>query len=252
MNIKNWFESGCDYETGLILYAKIPSHNRNLLRLFLKKSGGNYHEKLKYELGKHRELSNQDDGYQDKLQTDTDLSSSNTQKDPSMPDHEVESEPSARYHRMLLINELPVELHPLYIQQKNDFATACSLKIHLNALAPEEETKAQYLCVKIESLFDSIEKAWKVFDHYRDHRVVIDLSPKGYDSYTPAQLLKAEVSKQSSISKLKRRIAGYRKNLEELKNEHQKAKCERALAKSSKALVQHELDLDKIRQLVNS
>ena len=99
----------------------------------------------------------------------------------------------SKTYRLLRLNQLPVKLHPLYIKQKNDFYKACSLKIELNDLPPEAETRALEICIEIENLFDAIEKSWKVFDYYQEFKTIPEITTeKTYQDLTPAQLLKAE------------------------------------------------------------
>ena len=50
MNITEWINSGADYDTGLVLYGKQPRHNKNLLRLFIRKKQQNKSTKIKIRI----------------------------------------------------------------------------------------------------------------------------------------------------------------------------------------------------------
>lgn len=246
MNIDDWFKNDGSYDEGVMLYGKLAQCNRNLLRQLLKKENICNREKLRYELGKFikHEISvkpitqKKDDG---------ELKNAALQVYDSTVNKTSEQDTKG----MLLINQLPVELHPLYIKQKGEFALACSLKMQLNALHPAEETRALEICLQIEELFDHIEKTWKIFHHYMDHGVVLTLEEKSYDTYSAAELLRAEGSKMSTISKLNSRIKKYEEQLPLLEgNLHQQNKCKRAYLKSTSALLKHEMDLISIRELI--
>jgi hypothetical protein len=99
-----------------------------------------------------------------------------------------------------------VALHPVYIKQKTDFATACSLKMKLNQLDADQEAAALKLCIEIESLFDAIEHAWRIIDHYQDHKTILQLTTNDFDALSPAQLLQRRNLKRASISKIKKQL----------------------------------------------
>lgn len=253
MKIKEFLQQkDFDYKQALVIYSGTKHPNQNLLRLFSqKKSLGNIN-KLKYELKKRQEEDFVSDlrGEETKP-TSLGKGAANAQVITSKPPNfESSQDSAAKQFRFLQINDLPIELHPLFIQQKGEFANACSLKMQMNALLPEQQTKALEFCLEIERLFDSIEKIWKVFDHYTDHGEVLQLQVNKYQSSSPAQLIKAEANKRASITKTKKRVAQYETALPTLTTLQQQTKCKRALVKSSKGLLQHELDLEQIKQLM--
>lgn len=248
MQIQEWLDSGADYDTGLILYSKQPKHNKNLLRLFMRKNSHINLEKLKYELKKLSVNSLKKGGIAIEIIKGA---NKHVNKSDELPIVNVSGNTDNKQYRLLRINQLPVELHPLYIKQKNDFATACSLKIQLNDLPAEDETEALEFCLEIERLFDSIEKAWKVFDHYTEFKVVPEMEDKTYDDLSPVLLLKAEKSKREAISKARARIKAWTTELDNTTDKTKRQKLHRQLQKKNEDLMSHELALEKIKELIN-
>lgn len=237
MSIKDWFDNGCKYFTGLDVYEAHPKHNRHLLfRLKRKESRANL-VKLKYELKK---LQN----------TDTSVKVAVVASIPVKEKNIVVA--SQKTFRPLKISDLPSELHELFIKQKNDFYKACSLKVVLNDLPATAENKALELCLEIENLFDSIEATWKIFDHYRDYKEVLPFSTaKTFTNYTPVQLLKAEKSKRESISKAKSALNRLEKQLASETNMDKQNRLTNRILKKQEAIVTHETALCAIIELSN-
>ncbi|NKI28255.1 hypothetical protein HCG49_17005 [Arenibacter sp. 6A1] len=239
MEIENWFKNGCDYEEGISLYATLKGHSKNLVRLFCLKDSPRNREKLKYELEKHRTesapvLSMVEDNSQPKVNL------------------QVNSEAKKSNQHFYRLNQLPLELHPLAIKQRSDYQTAISLKLQLNDLHPDEEGVALELCLQIENLFDSIEEAQKILSYYIEHKVVLDVSPRDFNSLTPAQLVKRQLNKRSSITKLKGRIKGYHKKLATNLPLAEQTKTNTQLQKTTERLMQHQLELQQLNEMINN
>ena len=207
MKINDWFLNGCNYDEGVTIYAALKQSNTNLLRLFKRKNSVNNLAKLTYELSKFKTIEIKETTFKE-ITTPTPPEQTPTENTshPELvegPKVNPQVDLSKKTYKPLLINQLPVQLHPTYIQQKSDFATACSLKIQLNALAPENEETALKLCIQIEELFDSIERAWKVLDHYTETNTILEVKQTNFNHLTPAQLLQRRNQKRSTLSKEK-------------------------------------------------
>ena len=241
MEINKWLSESGDYTQGLLLYASYKRHNRTALRLLQAKETPKNYKKLKYLLGKI---------------PPTEATSDINFIIESSPDETIHKNsdfnPSEQStYRPLLLKDLPPELHPLYIKQKADFPTACSLKIKLNALAPNQENEALELSIKIERLFDSIEKSWQIFDHYLEHQVVLKIDAQDFSQKTAVALYKSEKSKRQLISKAKKRIVQLNKKLAMATNKEKKMKISRQIESKNEARIKHELELEKIIELIN-
>jgi len=234
MIITEWIASGCDYDTGLILYSKQKRHNKNLLRLFMRKNNRINQAKLKYELQKLQKF-------------EVAASPGKVRKVIVTPSNQVK--PIVKEYRTLRLNDLPVQLHDMYRKQKDEFYRACSLKIQLNNTPPE--VSALDICLEIDRLFDRIEKAWKVFDHYTKFKVVPEFEGKDYSTLSPVLLLKAEKSKREAISKAKARIKKWSIQLQKTTDKQKRYKLERQLQKKNEDLLAHEVDLERIKELIH-
>ena len=203
MKINDWFTNGCNYEEGVAIYASLKTSKINLLRLFQKKNASTYLEKLKYELGKHKET-------EVVLNNFTVVSPG--EKPTSAPAPIITPIIEPPLYKQKLIRDYPVALHPVYIQQKNDYATACSLKIQLNNVDGRKrfDGEALKLCLEIERLFDAVELAWKQLDHYTETNTILVVKEHDFSDLTPGQLILKRNSKRSSLTKAKRLVANYK------------------------------------------
>lgn len=240
MTVNNWFTNGCNYQEGVIIYAGLKNSKANLLRLFKLKESNYNKQKLKYELSKFKEVA-----IAKTVITEVSNTPGNTAIPPKAP--KPSQEPT---YKPLLIRDLPIELHPTFIQQKKDYATVCSLKMQLNNVGPEEN--ALGLCLQIESLFDAIEAAWKILDHYTDTKTILKVATNNFTELTPPQLLLRRNSKRSSLTKANKLITKY-KNTDTTKlNVSQKTKLAVNLERQQLKVIQLEKDINALNELINT
>ena len=241
MEINRWFENGCNYSEGVALYGTLKGHSINLLRLFLRKESISNAEKLKYELGKHRKL-------------ETTKTATPPSKETRQINLLIDVEPKTaktQNNSFYRIHQLHKDLHPLVIKQRNDFQTAISLHSQLTTLHPDEEGAALALCIEIENLFDGIETAQKVLDHYVSHKVVLNIAPRSFSNLSPAQLIQSRNNKRVSVSKYKKRANTLKDKLGQNLSKSEKTKSEVAIEKSKNKLLLHELELQQLNELIN-
>ncbi|WP_340074527.1 hypothetical protein [Leptobacterium sp. I13] len=244
MDVNTWFENGCNYQEGITVYASLKGHSPNLVRLFLRGQTLRNEEKLKYELGKHRQRPKRHSTADKEAKKKAPRGVSPAIKEAVInPPHL----PANYFYRL---NQLHPGLHQLAIKQRNDFQTAIAAKLRLNELHPEEEGEALKLCLQIEDLFDAIESAQKVLSHYVMHKVVLNLEPMSFSDLTPAQLLQRRNNKRAAIAKLKGRIAGYKKQLANEMPTAKKTKLKTQLEKIHRKLLQHEIELQQLNELI--
>ena len=239
MIINKWFDDGCNYNEGVLIYASLKGHSANLLRLFLRKESVTNAEKLAYELGKFRE----DPAPSIKIEV---VSAQTKALGPTITPPAVNS--SGGFYR---INELPTALHPLLIEQSTNYKLACSLHLQLTALHPDEEGAALKLCILIEDLFDSIETSQKVFDYYKKHKVVLNIKPRSFEDLTPAQLVQRRNNKKATISKHKKKVADLKSKFEQNMSKAERTKLKIAFEKAERTLLQHEYEAQELTNLIN-
>lgn len=261
MTVNEWFSSGCNYKKGVAIYTALPNANRNFVRVFNKKESMQNLMKLKYELQKH---------LQPTAVTTKIAKSTSTSK--RVIDIKINGnpkptpKPQSKYHRQVLISQLPVQLHQLYIQQKTDYNTYCSLKMQLleltnirdafgnlvldaegNPKVKEQTTadieKALQFCLQIENLFDKIDKAWEIIDHYLDTKEVLKIETKDFTKLSPGKLRDKIVSVRGSRTRQKQRLAMLQEKEANAIAKKFKIKYARDVAKSKAKLAQLEQDL---------
>lgn len=251
MTINDWFNNGCNYDEGVTLYASLQKSNHNLVRLFKRKYSTNNEAKLKYELSKFKNTTIATIKIVEKVNPQVDLPTRkiNIHIDGrEIPPIKTQS----RTYRPLLINELPVELHAMFIQQKTNYHTACSLKINLNVVAPEQEQEALELCLKIEELFDAIERAWRVFDYYIEHGTILNVATNDFSSLSAAQLLQRRNQLRTRVSKEKSKISVWYKELKTVQTKGLKTKFSVKIAKAEEKKIQLETDIAKLSEMINN
>jgi hypothetical protein len=231
MKINDWFNSGCNYEEGVAIYASLKTSKIKLLQLFRKKTAASYLDKLKYELGKHKETEVV------LLQTFTEHQKGESFS--SAPAPIIAPVKETPLYKQKLIRDYPTELHPVYIQQKNDYITACSLKIQLNNLPSDEERndEALILCLEIERLFDAVELAWKQLDYWTDNKSILEIKTNDFSKLSPAKLLQRRNNKRSNLTKAKKQLNALQ------------SKQPISIADTTKLAVRTEKQLNKIIQL---
>ncbi len=236
MDIDLWLkQESPDYKTGLDLYSKLPKHNKYFLQAMQKKHSPQNLVKLRYELKKLKKTS-------------PIISPKNTDVNKSIS---IEYTPEKRQYKKVMISQLPVSLHPLFIEQKANFARACSLKIQLNSLENHEiEQKALSIILEIDALFEKIDSAWSIIDHYLEHREVLHIKIQDFSALSPVELLNKQGSLRSSITRQKKRYVALVQKRETTLLKSEKIPLDRKIAKSKQKLVQLESETQKIKEII--
>lgn len=229
MTIATWLTSeNQDYKTALQLYEALPTCNRHFLKAMQKADTPQNLIKLRYQLEKYKSLE---------------VPKATTTKGIK-PVLIGNTEPKPNFKSRVLITDLPLELHATYIEQKNNFAKACSLKMQLNALEEHEiEHKALGVILEIESLFKAINEAWKIIDYYLEHKEVIQVPKTTLENLTSIELINKQNSLRSSITRQKARKEKLLKELQNTSLRTQKLKLEAKIEKATKKLINLESTL---------
>ncbi|WP_431166346.1 hypothetical protein [Tenacibaculum halocynthiae] len=231
MTITTWLSSeNQDYKTALQLYEALPTCNRHFLKAMQKADTPQNLIKLRYQLEKNK---------------NSDLPKELPEKKKALTlSNNIEPKSKPNFKPRVLITDLPLELHATYIEQKNNFAKACSLKMQLNALEEHEiEHKALGVILEIESLFKAINEAWKILDYYLEHKEVIQVPKTAIENLTSIELIKKQNSLRSSITRQKARKEKLQTELQNTSLRTQKLKLEAKIEKTSKKLINLESTL---------
>jgi hypothetical protein len=144
----------------------------------------------------------------------------------------------------------PMELHPVYRQRISDFYEACELKFILNAQPEKAEKESLALIIKIEKLWDKIDRAWMVLEHWKDNaRIMPFTTSVDYSTYTGIQLANEKDLLESRISKRDKTL----KKLEEAldADPNNRTAANQYLIKKE-ALEQLKIDLETIKKLLKN
>lgn len=245
MDINTWFESGCNYHEGITLYASLKGHSPNLLRLFLRKQTFSNAEKLKYELGKFRRSPKRNLTTSHIIENPREV-----KKTPPTSSTKADTKMSIS-NGFYRLNELHIDLHLLAQKQRADFQKAISKHLKLTQLHPDEESKALQFCIEIEDLFDAVEAAQKILNHYVKHKTVLHIEKKNFSQMTAPQLLRSRNNKSTSVSKYKKKVHVLRKSLGQNLSKTETTKIKVALEKAENKLLHHEMELQQLNELIN-
>lgn len=239
MKINLWFENGCNYEEGVLLYSSVKGCNQTLLKNFKRKETPALKEKLKYELKKYlvepKVL----------LEVNKKVVTSNkfdNEKPADIPPNK----------KTTLLHELPEELRPVLLEANQLFREMCLLKVQLNELPPVAEEEALKIQLAIVGKRKKNELCWKRIDYYKEHKVLIQPKPRKIEQIPPARQLQKEQSLYAAISKLKKRVEANKKELEICIDFKEKNKLKRKIQKQESNILDKEEELQQLKDLINN
>jgi hypothetical protein len=238
--IQKWFNDGCDYASGIVIYGNLPKHNPTLLRNFQKKQNSFNVEKVKYELKKFIETYNQN------------VFVSEIQKSVAsaiIPVPEKVSETQKK--EAVLFHQLPEALRPVLLEANQLFKENCLLKVNLNELPAHAEKEALQLQLKIHDNLRKNELCWQKIDLFLEKRIIPEAPKHEFEGLTPAGLLRQQQLLYASISKLSARLKQNREQLEKVTVLAMKSKIERQISKQEANLLQQNEKLIIISNLID-
>ena len=239
--IQQWVDNGGNYEEGVQLYANSKNCNKNLLRLFRLKFTQPNQKKLEYELSKQLEL---------KPVLKKVVSVPKVVTIQPVDETVLFDEKKEEKARRIWLNELPEELHPVYLEATGLFRENCVLKFKLNNLPEEAEATALELIKKIQSNFDRNKLLWQKIQYFLDHRKLPNAEPSQYEGMTPGKLVQRQQLLYASISKLKSRLTENRKLYKETSLLSERDKYDRSIKKQEANLIQKNEELQAITRLI--
>lgn len=263
--IEQWKANGTPYNEGVLLYASLPTHNKVLLKNFQKKQSPQLLEKLKYELSKFdqsvnsngQEKTNKNNisnniEFKKSIKTDS-YNVLNVQKVAKNElVHFIEQQQTNYTTKQALhFHELPPELRPILLEANTLFKEMCLLKVQLNELPAEAETKALQLQTEIATKQKKNALCWEKLDYWKTHKVAPKEAKGKFETLSPANLVKQEQYLFASISKMKKRLELNRELLKTASGVVEVNKIQRTIAKQESTLIAKNEELLKIKALIN-
>lgn len=247
--VNQWFESEFIFATGVELYKKHAKVNVNLLRMFSKETPFTK-EKLKYELQKLCKSSS------NTIVISKAKENSGIAIIPRIPIISVEETIEKSFEEKnkknaVFFHQLPPELQPELLKANTYWKENCLLKVQLNNLPDNAEAEALELQFKIADNWKANSLCWKKIDHYLEFRQLPKNDLSEFDNLTPAQLLRKQQLLYQNISKMKKRLEENKEILLDPKNNQEKARLEKLVAKQNKDLISKEDELVNVTRIID-
>lgn len=245
MTIKEWFEKGCDYKSGVDLYEKY-GRNKILLRRFRRLNSPAIYSKLKYELSKLISEKPQQFVFNENKVTNT------VELRVSKSVDVIKKSIKVREMTVKPISAYPVELHEVYKKRVESFYSAASLKQQLNDLSEDQEEESLAIQLEIWRLIKQNEKCWRLLKHYdKTKQILPDKSDVDYSGLTPQELVNQR--QRLYVNQSRRAITLKKKKLEydqEL-NPARKLRIEDFILRKTEELQIIENNIEKLSDLIN-
>lgn len=242
MNIQSWFKNNGSFKDGVKLYSELPNKSNLLLRSFNKETPSNF-LKLKYELKKAL-----NSGFTSKITEEKKEVKLEIKSDKPLLQEVIQESITNSFQKETMAM-YPIELHSVFRTRVSSFYEAAELKFKLNELPEDNEHEAYNLMLKIEELWNKVDKCWSVLDHWKEHnRIMPYESKEDFSSLSPLQLFSKRDRLEVSISKRKKTLKALEKYVKE--NPEDKAK-ERNYISKTEQLEQLIIDLNIIKELIS-
>ncbi|MRX40585.1 hypothetical protein GJU43_14950 [Flavobacterium sp. LC2016-23] len=238
--IEKWFDQGCDYAKGIIIYSQLPKHNPTLLKNFQRKNNSFNSEKLKYELKKFIEKYKQIEIVADIKQSIDEIVNPVPQRTED-PDKK----------NSVLFHQLPEALRPVLLEANNLFKENCMLKVSLNELPQHAERQAIDIQIKIYRNIQKNALCWSRIDYFIANRIIPESTKSDFEKLTPAGLLRQQQLLYASISKLNTRLNANLEIVKKASSVPEKSKIERLISKQQENLLNKNEQLIEITNLID-
>jgi hypothetical protein len=255
--IEQWKSNGTPYDEGVLLYASFPTHNKNLLKNFQRKQTAQLLEKLKYELSKidksakTAEVGKNLHRCKKSAKNDKNVNFGQKLSSPNVVQYIEQQQTQYTTKQALYFHELPAELRPILLEANTLFKEMCFLKVQLNELPAEAETKALSLQLDIAKKQKQNALCWEKLDYWKTHKVAPKEAKSKFETLSPANLVKQEQYLFASISKMKKRLELNRELLKNASGVIEVNKLQRAISKQESTLIAKNEELLKIKALIN-
>lgn len=249
--IEQWKANGTPYNEGVLLYASLPAHNKVLLKNFQKKQSPQLLEKLKYELSKIDNSLQTVTNIQKRTKTEQNGTIEPKRNKTELVQYIEQQQTNYTTKQALYFHELPAELRPILLEANTLFKEMSLLKVQLNELPAEAETKALELQTEIAQKQKKNALCWEKLDYWKTHKVAPKEAKGKFETLSPANLVKQEQYLFASISKMKKRLELNRELLKTASGVIEVNKIQRTIAKQESTLISKNEELLKIKALIN-
>ena len=249
--IEQWKANGTPYNEGVLLYASLPAHNKVLLKNFQKKQSPQLLEKLKYELSKIGNSVQTVKNVQNRTKTEQNGTIEPKRNKTELVQYIEQQQIQYTTKQALYFHELPTELRPILLEANTLFKEMCLLKVQLNELPAEAETKALQIQTEIAQKQKRNALCWEKLDYWKTHKVAPKEAKGKFETLSPANLVKQEQYLFASISKMKKRLELNRELLKTASGVIEVNKIQRTIAKQESTLIAKNEELLKIKALIN-
>jgi hypothetical protein len=251
--IEQWKANGTPYDEGVLLYASLPSHNKMLLKNFQKKQSPQLLEKLKYELSKIEKSVKETPVKKEVPIVKLNIKINGNQKpnQPNVVQYIEQQQTQYTTKQALYFHELPAELRPILLEANTLFKEMCFLKVQLNELPAEAESKALSLQLDIAKKQKQNALCWEKLDYWKTHKVAPKEAKTEFESLSPANMLKKEQHLFASISKMKKRLLQNKEILKTANGVSEVNKLQRTIAKQESTLIAKNEELLTIKRLIH-
>lgn len=249
--IEQWKANGTPYNEGVLLYASLPAHNKMLLKNFQKKQSPQLLEKLKYELSKIDNSVQTVKNVQKQIKTEQNGTNQPKRNKTELVQYIEQQQIQYTTKHALYFHELPAELRPTLLEANTLFKEMCLLKVQLNELPAEAETKALELQTEIAQKQKQNALCWEKLDYWKTHKIAPKEAKGKFETLSPANLVKQEQYLFASISKMKKRLELNRELLKTASGVIELNKIQRTIAKQESTLIAKNEELLKIKALIN-
>lgn len=235
MTIQEWFDKGCDYDSGVKIYEKLGK-DKVLLRSFQFRQSVFNLRKLKYELSRLKEV-NQQKVKQSVVHENPDVSKSPENKS-------ISSKP---------ISEYPVELHDIYKLRIQTFLKAATLKLELNKVNVDDWETALSIQEEIWELFRKNTKCWKILEHYDETGQILPTKSKNdFSKLSPQERVNERQRLYVNVSKRRKTIEKMVREYDEEKNDALRESLQNKILEKKKQLQHLQNDIDELSKLIKN
>lgn len=246
--ISQWFKDQ-DYDKGVELYAKLPIAKSRVLSTL--KRGKN--DKNLATICRALRTFKSAEPRKEPVKR---ISKPKPAPKPAAPEtmmdrKQVIEQSAGSYFKKIKYGELPPELRVRFKKLKDLFYEMCDLHFIWLDLPDEAEEEALELQLQIFNLDEQRETIWKELEHWDTYRTILPTkSSEDFSGLSPRDLFLKKANTASSISKISKRIDGWKDKLEAEPDKVKKRKIAQQINNSEKTLHQHELNLQKILELL--
>lgn len=165
--------------------------------------------------------------------------------------NEAKTKSANSFFKKILYGALPAELKVRFRLAKDIFYDMCDLKFALNDIPDNAERKALDLQLKIAALDEQRETIWKELEHWQQYKTILPTkSDMDFSGLTPQKLFLKKANLASSISKISKRIKGWKEIIKKEEDKECRLKLSQQINRSQKKLHQHEINMRKIEELL--